>query len=478
MQGKNLVILMADELSVKTVGCYGNPLVKTPHIDALAARGTRFSAAYTNSPLCMPARACFATGQYAHQTGYWDNVLAYDGQATSWGHRLQATGHRFTTIGKLHYTAQDIPAGIDEQIIPMHVVDNGDVYGLMREDPPQRPQSSQLSEKIGAGESGYIRYDRKITELAQEWLASDAARSDHPWVLFVSYLAPHFPLVVPQEYLDRYSRDDIPLPKALAEEGHQGHPWWETFSNCYDFDRYFRDDEHRRDAIHAYLALCSFVDDNVGQVLRAIEDAGLADSTNVAFTADHGDNLGARGLWGKSTMYQESVGVPLILSGAGMVPRGEVCDTPVTLADFYPTVLETVGEPLTQREQKLPGRSLYAIARAPYDPTRTAFSEYHASCARTGSFMLRRGTLKYIHYTGYEPQLFDLSTDPEEQVNLAADPAYAPVRASFEQELQALLDPQEVDARAKRAQSLRIAELGGREAILSKASSSYTPSPV
>lgn len=477
MKPRNLIIMMADELSGRTLGCYGHPVVKTPHIDALAARGTRFASAYTNSPLCMPARACFATGQYVHQTGYWDNVLAYDGEATSWGHRLQTAGNRVTSIGKLHYTSEQAPGGIDEQIIPMHVVDNGDVYGLMREDPPARPQSAQLAAKVGAGESEYIRYDWRITELTEQWLQRRGS-DERPWVLFVSWLAPHFPLVVPQEYLDRYRRNDIPLPKSLHDEGHHGHPWWETFHRCYDFDRYFRDDEHRRDAIHAYYALCSFVDDNVGRVLRALHEAGLEGDTDVVFTSDHGDNLGARGLWGKSTMYEESVGIPLVLAGPGRVPAGEVCRTPVSLVDFYPTILDAVGLSPTRREQGLPGRSLYAVAHCGYDAERTVFSEYHGSCATTGSFMLRRGRFKYVHYTRYEPQLFDLESDPQERTNLAKEPLHRTEVDAFERQLHAMLDPEEVDARAKRAQAYKVAALGGRETILSKASSSYTPAPV
>jgi choline-sulfatase len=467
---------MADELSPKTLGCCGHPSVKTPHLDALASRGTRFTSAYTNSPVCMAARATFATGQYPHQSGYWDNSLAYDGKATSWGHRLRQTGHRFTSIGKLHYL-KDAPTGIEEEIIPMHVVGGGDIYGLLREEQPARPQSSQLAEKMGPGEGDYIRYDRKITELSEKWLAEHAVSQTRPWVLFVSYLAPHFPLIVPQEYIDLYPLAGIPMPKKLSGEGHAGHPWWETFAKGYDFDRYFKDDEHRRRAIQAYYALCSFVDENVGKVLKALERSGAADRTVIAFAADHGDNLGARGLWGKSTMYEESAGIPMILAGPGL-PQGKVCKTPVSLADFYPTVLQTVGESLSAQEKALPGRSLLELVREPDDTQRLAFSEYHASCARTASFMLRKGDHKYVHYEGYAAQLFDLAQDPEETRNLAQDPAYAALCAQFDVILRAMLDPTEVDTRAKRAQAIRVAELGGASAILAQRTPSFTPIPI
>ena len=476
MKPQNLIILMADELSTKSVGCYGNRQVKTPNIDALAARGTRFTNAYTNSPVCMAARACFATGLYPHQSGYWDNSLAYDGKETSWGHRLQQNGHRFTTIGKLHYGA-DLPTGIDEQIIPMHALGGGDVYGLLREEQPHRPQSSQLAEKMGPGDGDYIRYDRKITELSIEWLEKQTTHNDKPWVLFISYLSPHFPLIVPQKYIDLYPLDEISLPKTLSAEGHAGHPWWETFAKGYDFDRYFKDDEHRLRAIQAYLGLCTFVDENIGQVLNTLKSKGLDEHTCVVMTADHGDNLGSRGLWGKSTMYEESAGIPMILAGPEC-PKGQVCQTPVTLADIYPTVMQSVGLEMNPTECKLPGKSLFKIVHEPIDLERVAFSEYHASCARTACFMIRKGDYKYVHFESFEPQLFNLVYDPEETTNLAKAPSYTQVLEELHGLLIEMLDPTEVDLRAKRAQAIRVKELGGADAILSRATSSYTPIPI
>ncbi len=171
----NLLIIMVDEMSAKTIGCYGHPIVRTPNIDRLAARGVRFTNAYATSPICVPARASFATGQYPHRTGYWDNVFAYDGRVRGWGHRLQETGHRFTTIGKLHYVDEAAPTGIDEQILPMHLFGGGDIFGLEREEPPERPQSSALAAEVAAGDSGYTRYDTQITELTEDWLRDRGA---------------------------------------------------------------------------------------------------------------------------------------------------------------------------------------------------------------------------------------------------------------------------------------------------------------
>ena len=123
MQAKNLLVIMADEHNPKMLGVAGDPLVQTPHLDALATRGTRFTSAYTTCPICVPARASFATGRYVHQIGYWDNAMGYDGRVKGWGHQLQSAGYRVDSIGKLHYRAVTDDVGLDQQLIPMHIKD-------------------------------------------------------------------------------------------------------------------------------------------------------------------------------------------------------------------------------------------------------------------------------------------------------------------------------------------------------------------
>ncbi len=477
MRPKNVLVIMVDQMAAKAVGCYGHPIAKTPNIDRLAARGVRFTNAYATSPICIPARAAFATGRYPHQTGYWDNVFAYDGRIKGWGHRLQETGHRFTSIGKLHYEGQDYPTGIDEQILPMHVYGGGDIFGLEREHPPARPQSASVAREVLVGESQYTRYDKKITELTQDWFAHRLGdQGGKPWVLFCSFIAPHFPLKVPQKYIDIYEGDQIELyDKPLDMNGRIGE-WWRLFKFGYNFDDYFDDDDHRRKALLHYYALCSFADENVGEVVEALEASGQADNTTLLFLADHGDHMGARGLWGKSTMWQESANVPMILVDPEL-PAGTVCETPVSLVDAYQTVLCGVGVALTEEETKLPGKSLIEIAVAPYDAQRQVFCEYHASCAPTGLMMLRKGRYKYVHYTHYGAELYDLQADPDELVNLADDPAHKAVLESFEASLRALVDPEDADTRAKRDQRRRLEELGGIDAVVAQGGVTHTPPP-
>jgi choline-sulfatase len=221
--------------------------------------------------------------------------------------------------------------------------------------------------------------------------------------------------------------------------------------------------------------MVSFLDDNIGRVLRALEASGLGEETLVVYTSDHGDNLGTRTFWGKSNMYEEAVGVPLIMQGPG-VPRSRRVGTPVSLVDGYPTILEAVGVPRIEAEPGLPGGSLLGLAQGE-DPERTVFSEYHAVASVTGVFMIRFGRWKYVHYEGYRPQLYDLRADPGETRDLACEAGHEGPLAEGLRRLRAICDPAEVTARAFADQEQRIAELGGAAVVREMGSYPYTPAP-
>ena len=370
MDATNVLIIMDDEHNRRMLGCYGHPVVKTPNLDRLASRGTRFSNAYTNSPICVPARACLATGQYIHQTGYWDNAIAYDGRVPSWHHRLQENGHRIVSIGKLHYPDEQSPTGIDEQIIPMHIECGvGDLYGSVREPLPVRYQSRDLARRIGPGASTYIDYDRRIAQLSSTWLRDKARhQGSKPWVLFCSFISPHSPLVCPPEYYEMYPPERITLPKMRPTSF--SHPWWDAFNRCYIFDESFADNQQRKIAIASYFGLCSFADHNVGLILDALKAAGLEQTTRVLFFSDHGTNLGARALWGKSSMYEESAGIPssicIALTAARVpapiplptvkAPRPRVSD--LDRGELPPTPIKPVVRTLPVPPNAIAGRRL------------------------------------------------------------------------------------------------------------------------
>lgn len=468
----NFLILMSDEHTRKVLGCYGNSVVKTPNLDRLAARGTRFADAYTPCPICVPARACFATGLYGHQTGHWDNATPYTGVPESWGHRLQRNGNRVGSIGKLHYRNAEDPTGLDFQQIPMHLVEGvGDVLGCVREPLPRRWKSRAMAEKIGPGETGYTAYDRDITSAAVDWLETDGREPDDgkPWTLFVSMATPHFPLVAPDEYYRMYANSGL-MPQKPADNPE--HPWLTEFRRCFVYDNFT--EEKTRIALASYYGLVSFLDANIGRVLDCLDATGLSETTRVIYLSDHGDNIGERGLWGKSNLYEESVGVPAILAGPG-IPENHVCHTPVNLTDIYPTVMDCAR--IDADGDCRPGCSLIAIANEPGDPERIVFSEYHAAGACSGAFMIRKGRWKYIHYVGLPPQLFDLESDPEEHNDLGTDGAHARLRDELEAVLRSICDPEEVDRRAKADQRAIVDKHGGVETVIERGGFGATPPP-
>ncbi len=474
MRPSNVLFICSDEHAPGALGCAGHRHVQTPQLDRLAARGTRFSQAYTNSPICVPARASLATGRYVHQTGCWSSAEPYDGSIPSWGHRLMAAGHRCVSIGKLHYRSTTDANGFDEEILPLHVVDGvGWIRGLLRRDPPGFPSAWELAAQIGPGETSYTDYDRRVAAAACDWLGREAPRHrDKPWVLFVSFVAPHYPLIAPPAFYRLYDPAAVELPPGRGAAPPR-HGMLRALREFWNYDDYF-DDQTARVATAAYYGLCSYLDHNIGQVLDALETAGLAETTRVLYISDHGEMLGRHGFWAKSVMYQDSVGIPMILSGPD-VPAAQTVGAPVSLVDCYPTLVEAAGQAPSPEDGALPGHSLLRVAQGEA-PERPVLSEYHDGGAITGIFMLRLGRWKYIHYAeGHPAQLFDLEDDPEEREDLGESPDHGKVRARCAAALGKLLDPEAVNARAFHDQARKIETLGGREALLAREDFNYTP---
>jgi len=405
MTTSNLLVIVSDEHQSRAMGCAGHPFVQTPHLDALAARGTRFTNAYTPSPICVPARASFATGKYPHQNRLWDNAMPYRGKIPSWGHALQEKGVPVESIGKLHYSDPKDNTGFDALHIPMMVVDGVGMVWASERRPGTRKIGTHrmLGDYIGPGTSKYTDYDSAVVDRTKAWLQ---ARSDQaePWCLYVGLVAPHFPLVVPQEFYDLYPPESLPEVKQHPDQGHPRHPWVEAQNAFMDSEAKFYSPEERLSAMVAYYGLCTWLDHNVGQILSALGEAGLTESTTVIYSSDHGDNVGARGLWGKSNMYEESAAIPMIMAGPDV--KTGTCDTPVSLLDVSTTIAAHFDTAIDAADGVA---SLPDIAAQPFDKDRVVFSEYHAVGAVSGAFMIRKGQWKLIHYVGFEDELFDLA---------------------------------------------------------------------
>ncbi|MCW5641632.1 MAG: sulfatase-like hydrolase/transferase [Rhodoferax sp.] len=480
MAYRNVLLLCSDEHDPRHSGFMGSGVVHTPHLDRLAGSGAVFERAYTPSPICVPARASLATGRWVHDHRCWDNAIAYSGAQPSWGHRLQAAGVGVESVGKLHYRSADDDTGFDRQREAVHIADGkGQVWGCVRDPLPERSDGAGLFGQLGAGETEYNRFDRRVAEGAIAWLTTRAQmgpqrRAQQPAMLFAGFVAPHFPLVVPAQYLELYPDAVLPWPKLRPETGYRRHPWVERQARFNQLDAQLGDDRRRRLAIASYLGLVSFVDAQIGRVLAALDAAGLRDETLVIYTSDHGDNLGARGMWNKSLLYRESTAVPLVVSGPGVGQRRVA--THASLVDIFPTVLDAFGVAPAPADADLPGRSLLELAAAP-EHDRTMFSEYHAVGSASAAFMLAHGRFKYHHYVGYPPELFDLQDDPQEEHDLGGSPDHRDVLRDCKARLRAIVDPQTVDRLAKDDQNAVVERAGGREAALRQGKIGATPVP-
>jgi len=424
----NVLVMMVDEMSWWALG-HVDAGVHTPNIDRLAARAQRFTQAYTPSPICVPTRAAIATGRYVHETRNWSSAEPYDGAQRGWAHAVRDAGHDCVSIGKLHYRGQDAD--------PFEGTDD-------------------MAREIGPGRTDYHDFDRRVTQVACDWLA-EPARAERPWCAFVSWLAPHFPLIAPPEDYARYD------PKAYESDAEPipDHPILAALEVYFDHDRFFTP-ETRGIARAAYFGLCSFVDAQVGQVLDAVEQAGQAEDTLILFTSDHGEMLGEKGFWTKSTMYDSAARVPLLMAGPG-IAAGD-WDAPVSLIDLAPTICAAME--VTQIGS---GTDL----RAP-DPARMVLSEYHDGGALVGMTMLRWGDWKLVYFAeGHPPQLFHMPSDPEEQTDLSQ--IEHQVLQDGLTHLHQIMDPEAINTQCFLDQASRIAALGGEAAVRAKPQFGYTP---
>ncbi|MEM7024918.1 MAG: sulfatase-like hydrolase/transferase [Pseudomonadota bacterium] len=474
----NLLFFVSDNHNRALAGCYGHPNATTPNLDRIAARGVRFANAYSASPLCCPARAALATGRYPHQTGFFDNAIVYDGSVPSWMHRLRGQGHHVASIGKLHYRATEDDNGFSEELLAMHILDGkGGTQMLLRGFDDERVNPGQFElymERSGIGTAPYQSFDVRITEAAETWLEEHGRGQEKPWALFVSYPSPHPPFRVPERLYRLHPEDEVPLPGHFRPDERAEHPALDHLRKIMATGE-ITDEALVRRIAAGYLGLIAHLDEQIGRVMAKLEALGLMENTRIMYTSDHGDLAGEHGLLGKCSMYEGSIGVPLLMCGPG-VPAGGVSQQIASHTDLFPTIVEAVGAELAPEDDSLPGASLWPAIQG-QDAQRTGFAEYHAVGSKTGVFMLREGDLKLVYYVGMPPQLFDLATDPDEVRDLVKDGSGLVQAKRLEAKLRAICDPEAVDAEAKASQRAWAEHWGGREAVAAEGFLVYTPPP-
>ncbi len=315
----------------------------------------------------------------------------------------------------------------------------------------------------------HLEHDARVTDLAVAFLQEKArpAGGERPWLLYVGLIHPHFPLIAPREYIERYDPASIPLPAAWDEPLERQHPVIQRVRWAIHNEATLPA-ETVRQAIACYWALVTLVDERIGRIVDALDRTGLSEHTVVLYTSDHGEMAGYHGMWQKHCFYEPAVRVPLVVRLPDVVARRAGISQParvpenVSLVDVLPALLELAAAP---PEPGLPGQSLLQAARAAVRGEagrRVVLAEYHAAGMASAGYMLKRVALKYCHYTGERPQLFDLAHDPDELHDLVGEAAYAQTLAEMEAALRQVVDPEAVDALAKVDQARRRAAAGAQ----------------
>lgn len=451
MSAPNIVVIMADQLSPQHCGTYDHPLVKTPHMDALANEGMRFDAAYCNAPLCAPSRFSFMSGQLISNIAGYDNGSEFKASIPTFAHALRQQGYRTCLSGKMHFVGPDQLHGFEERLTT-------DIYPADHawtpdwEAPDERIDKwyhnmDAVKEAGVAATTFQYEYDEETAFFARRRIMQYAMEEVLPFAMVISFIHPHDPYITRPEWWDLYDNDDIDLPATDAATD----PHTQRLRIGINADIDPVSDEQIRTARHAYYSNVSYFDSKVGEMVKALKEADLYDNTIIIVTSDHGDMLGERGLWYKMNFFEHSARVPLIIRGPGI--RNGSCSEPVSLVDVYPTIIAAGQSHQSLDESFDPnadGQSLWPVLSDSANDSAAdafegvAFGEYCAECASHPILMIRRGNYKYIHCDADIPQLYDVMADPMERRNLFDNADFADLASAFEAEVKARWDSEKI----------------------------------
>lgn len=432
----NVLFIAVDDLRTQ-LGCYGDPVAQTPHIDSLAAGGLLFNRAYCQQAVCNPSRASLMTGRRPNTTKVWDLGThfreALPGVITL-PQYFKQQGYRTQAIGKIYHDpawAQDSLSWTEPE--QMVVTRNDGKYVLDSNRHKKGSWKAAATERADVDDAAYI--DGQVAEAAVEALSSLKAQ---PFFLAVGFRRPHLPFSAPAPYWDMYSRESIPLPDFTHAP--EGAPELALHSSAEL--RGYTDvpekgpisEDKMRELIHGYYAATSYVDAQIGKVLQELDRLGLRENTIVVLWSDHGYHLGEQGLWVKTTNFELDTRVPLIISAPGQKKPGIRSDALVELVDLYPTLAELAGLPVPSGLEGVSMKPLLA------DPARAwkaaAFSQFprpwmYKDEPQVMGYSMRTANYRYTEWQDFRSgevravELYDMKADPLEKKNLAGEAAFS-----------------------------------------------------
>lgn len=418
----NILFLLSDQHNPGVLGCEGDPLARTPQLDALARSGTRFANAYCQNPLCAPSRASILTGKYSKTTGIYDNQHILESNSTTIPRVLGMHGYRTCVIGKTHFNG--------EQFHGYQQRPYGDLFGQAHQPDPRREESrgeaglGGLFE--GTGASG-IPLPLTQTEIcvaeSAKWLqVHRSLYPEKPFFLSVHFDKPHFPFNAPGHFFRNYD-GIVPMPVVDQRAMEEAVP----FVKCSPHSSSFSPGEVLRTRA-AYYACVEWIDDAVGRILATLDHLGLAGNTLVVYSTDHGEMCGEHGIWQKTVFFDGSARVPLIIRKPGP-PSEKLISEPVGLIDLFPTFCEaaSIGTP-----SDCEGFSLLPLLSGGRAERDAIFCESVVlKQPRLAGCMIRTGEWKYNLYLDGSQELYNMQDDPGEIHNLAASPRCAETVAAL-----------------------------------------------
>jgi len=440
----NFLIVMADQLNGFSVGAYGNPVVRTPHMDRLAESGVLFENAYCNSPLCAPSRFSMMSGRLPSRIGAYDNASLFPANVPTFVHHLRLMGYRTVLAGKMHFVGPDQLHGFEERLTTdIYPADFGWTPDWLK--PGERidwwyHNMSSVKQAGVAEATNQCDFDDETGFYAMAKLC-ELARSgdDRPFCLVASFTHPHDPYATRSKYWDLYDDETIDLPRIPAIPYADLDPHSQRLYRVSAMDAAEISEQDIRNARRAYYGNVAYVDEWLGKLQRVLVDCGLAADTAVVVLSDHGDMLGERGLWYKMSFFEPSARIPMIFSVPGL-PEGARRSQLVSLVDLFPTLTDLAERSgagdAPEPADGFDGTSLVALMEGNERavPERV-LGEFLGEGAVAPCLMIRRGRHKFIHSDPDPAQLYDLETDPQEKHNLAGRSDVADVEEGLRREM-------------------------------------------
>ena len=447
----NMLFIMSDQHSKFHLGCCGDQVVRTPHLDRLATEGMLFTNAYTPAPLCVPARMAFMTGRQPSTNEVWNNNHVLSSALPTWAHGVGAAGYETALIGRMHFVGPDQRHGFERRPLgeysALHPGASRLGGPMFKDIPPSTSgQTRECVEIAGYGRTTYQAFDDRVAEAACAYLEEKAGKSDRPFAAVAGFVLPHCPFFAPRELFDYYyERVDVPQPD--PQERRQEPVAVTHFKKRRKIHEPLPE-ERIKVARAAYFGLCEYFDQKVGQILDKLDETGLSANTLVIYCSDHGEMAGEHGCWWKTNYYEGSVGVPLIARLPGVVPAGAQNPVLCNLLDLGPTAVEVTGSAALPAAD---GHSLWKELCGERDRDRAdiTFSELGPGRGDPPSRMIRQGPWKlYKYHDNTPPALFNLQEDPGELNDLGTATAYASVRQSLLDRLYADWNPERITQRS------------------------------